>query len=315
MAVPIIFDCDPGNDDALALLIAMAAPEAFNLLGITTVAGNVSVDKTSMNALKICELAGRTDIPVYAGSVHPMVGEVAFDDAHGASGIDGAVLPDPKMPLQDAHAVDFIIDTILSHKQPVTMLLTGPLTNVAAAITKDPAILKNIAEFVIMGGSMTSSNITPAAEFNFYCDPYSAKAVLECGIKTTLMTLDVTHQLIITPSRIKSLRSIGNNQADQIANMMEATQNYDIENFGLEGRAIHDACVPIYILHPELFKVKPAHIHIETAIGERFGHSNISLYPRHLPKHPWLYVSTDVDAESAFNKLIGWLKKYSINRK
>ncbi len=312
MPIPIIFDCDPGNDDAVALLVAMASPENFTFLGITTVAGNVPLDNTNVNARKICELAGRTDIPVYSGCPKPLVGEpIVSDGAHGKTGIDGAVLPDPKMPIQKQHAVDFIIDALKSHPQPITIFLTGPLTNMAMAINKDPSILNNVTEFVIMGGSITAGNITPAAEFNFFCDPYAAKVIVDCGKKTTLMTLDITHQVLATPSNIKRLQMIGNNQATQVANMMEATIDFDVVHIGLEGRAIHDACVPIYLLHPELFTSRPAHIHVETAKGESFGNSIISFYPRHIPNNPWLFVPTVIDGEGVFNVIMERLERYS----
>ncbi len=312
MPRPIIFDCDPGNDDAVALLVTMASPEDFNLLGVTTVAGNVSLDNTNVNARKICELAGRSDIPVFSGCPRPLVGEPFISDgAHGKTGIDGAVLPHPQIPLQKEHAVDFIVRTLKTHPEPVTVFLTGPLTNMAMAINKDPSILEHVEELVIMGGSITSGNITPAAEFNFYCDPYAAKVVMECGAKLTLMTLDVTHQVLATPANIQRLRQIGNNQATQVANMMAATMDFDMESFALEGRAVHDACVPVYLLRPDLFSPQPAHIYIETALGNSFGNSIISFYPKHLPNTPWVFVSNVIDGEGVFNVILERLARYS----
>lgn len=311
MPRPIIFDCDPGNDDAVALLITLVSPEDFNVLGITTVAGNVPLDNTNVNARKICELANRTDVGVYSGCPRPLVGEPFISDgAHGKTGIDGAVLPEPKMPLQPQHAVDFIINTLKNHPQPVTMLLTGPLTNVAMAINKDPSILKNVQEFVIMGGSITSGNITPSAEFNVYCDAYATKVVLESGIKTTLMTLDITHQVVATPANIQRLRSSNTEQATQVANMLEATMDFDITNFALEGRAIHDACVPVYVLRPDLFTSKPAYVHVETALGLSFGNTIISYYPKHVPKNTQVFVPNEIDSNGVFNVILERLSRY-----
>jgi purine nucleosidase len=312
MPRPIIFDCDPGNDDAVALLITMASPETFKILGITTVAGNVSLDNTNVNARKICELAGRTDIPVFSGCPRPLVGKAILSDgAHGKTGIDGAILPDPKMPLSKQHAVDFIIETLKTHPEQVTVFLTGPATNMAMAINKDPTILENVKEFVVMGGSISAGNITAAAEFNFFCDPFAAKVIIDCGKKTTLMTLDITNQVLATPLNIQRLHAVGNNQALQVAHMMAATMNFDIDSFGLTGRAIHDACVPIFILRPDLFTTKPAYVHIETATGDSYGNSIVSYFPKHLPKEPWLFVPDAVDSEGVFNIILESLARYS----
>lgn len=315
MPKPILFDCDPGNDDAVALLVTMASPEVFDLLGITTVAGNVSLENTQVNARKICELAGRIDIPVYAGYSRPFLGKSFFSDgAHGNTGIDGAVLPDPIMPLQPGHAVDFILHTLKHHPEPVTVFITGPCTNVAMAINKDPEILKNVAEFVIMGGSITAGNITPAAEFNFYCDPYAAKVILDCGVKTTLLTLDVTHQVLATKENIERLHSVGNNQAKQVALMMEASMDFDVKNFALKGRAIHDACVPVFMLYPELFDCKQAYVHVETAHGYSYGNTIISFYPKHTHETPWIHVAQSIKGPEVFNVILDRLSRYTNTR-
>ncbi|MBP6985450.1 MAG: nucleoside hydrolase [Alphaproteobacteria bacterium] len=312
MPRPIIFDCDPGNDDAVALLVTLACPEEFTLLGITTVAGNVSLENTHVNARKICELAGRPDILVHAGCPRPFVGPPIFSDgAHGNTGIDGAVLPNPEMPLQKMHAVDFILKTLTEHPEPVTVFITGPATNVAMAINKQPEILKNIAEFVIMGGSITAGNITPSAEFNFYCDPFAAKVVLDAGIKTTLLTLDVTHHVLATPENIEKLYATGNNQATQVAHMMQASMAFDLDNFNLKGRAIHDACVPIFILHPELFTTHPAYVHVETAQGNSYANSIISFYPKHVPQKPWIQVPREIQGEKVFEAILQKLGRYT----
>lgn len=312
MPRPIIFDCDPGNDDAVALLVTMASPQDFDLLGITTVAGNVSLDNTNVNARKICELAGRTDIPVFSGCPRPLVGEVYYSDgAHGRTGIDGAELPDPQKPLEEKHAVDFIINTLLTHSRPVTVFITGPSTNMAIAINKNPKILENVEEFVIMGGSITAGNITPAAEFNFFWDPFAAKVIMDCGVKITLMTLDVTHNVLATKENIEKLYAIGNNPATQVANMMKATMDFDLENFSLPGRAIHDACVPVYLLRPDLFAPKPAYVHVETAAGNSYGNSIISYYPKHVKEDHQLFVPNTVDGQGVFNVILERLSRYS----
>ena len=204
--LPLIIDCDPGVDDAIALLLTLAAPE-LDLLGITAVAGNVPLVLTEKNARKICQLAGRTEIGVYAGCPRPMMRTlVTAEHVHGSTGLEGAELPEPTMPLRSQHAVSFLIEQLIQAQQPITIAALGPLTNIAIALIQQSAIVQNIEEIVIMGGAIARGNVTPSAEFNFYVDPHAAKVVFESGAKLTLLSLDVTHQVLTTPERLGKMR-------------------------------------------------------------------------------------------------------------
>ena len=199
-AKPLLIDCDPGKDDAVALLLALASPEALNILGITTVAGNVPLSMTQKNARKICELAGRADVLVHAGCPRPMLHPlITAEHVHGSGGLDGADLPEPRMPLQAMHGVNFLINTLMNSASEITLATLGPLTNIAVAIIQEPGIVSRIGEIVLMGGAITEGNVTPSAEFNIYVDPHAAHVVLNSGIKLTMISLDVTHQVITTP--------------------------------------------------------------------------------------------------------------------
>ncbi|HLB07536.1 MAG TPA: nucleoside hydrolase, partial [Alphaproteobacteria bacterium] len=221
MARPIIIDCDPGQDDAVALLLAFAAPETLRVLGITTVAGNVPVARCARNARAICELAGRTDLRVFAGCEYPLVRDpITAEHLHGPSGLGGVELPEPKMPLAPSHAVDFLIATLRNAPEPVTLIVTGPQTNLATALRRVPQIASKIERIVAMGGSIRGGNITPFAEFNIHVDPQAAEIVLGLGVPVTLFGLDVTHQVIATDRRIEAIRSLDNPVARAVADML-----------------------------------------------------------------------------------------------
>ena len=221
-ARPLIIDCDPGQDDAIALLMAIASPKELDLLGVTAVAGNVPLAKTEANARRIRDLAGRPELPVYAGCPRPMVRTpVTAEAVHGPSGIDGADLPEPSRPAEETHAVDFLVQTLAEASRPVTLAPLGPLTNVALAVIKCPSILDNVAEIVAMGGAVGLGNVTPAAEFNIYADPHAAHVVFDAGVPLTMVGLDVTRQAIATQARIDAIRSLGTAPAFAVCGMLE----------------------------------------------------------------------------------------------
>jgi purine nucleosidase len=212
MPRPIIIDTDPGQDDAVAILLALSAPEELRLLGIAAVAGNVPLSLTEKNARKICELAGKPNTPVYAGCARPMVRPgVTAEHIHGKTGLDGPDLPEPTMPLQPGHAVDFIIDRLMAaHDASVTLCMLGPLTNLGMALVKGPAIVTKIREVVLMGGGwMEGGNVTPAAEFNIFVDPHAAHNVFTSGVPITMLPLDVTHKVLTTRKRLERFRAMG----------------------------------------------------------------------------------------------------------
>lgn len=211
MQEKIIIDCDPGQDDAIALLLAMASPEELALLGITAVAGNVPLHHTERNARLMCDLGGRGDVPVFAGCSRPLVRElVTAENVHGDTGIDGMEVTDPTQRLQQQHAVDFIIDTLKgAEEESITLVPTGPLTNIGMAMVKDPSILSRIKRIVLMGGAMREGgNYSPSAEFNILVDPHAAKVVFACGRPIIAMGLDVTHQVIATKDRVARIMAI-----------------------------------------------------------------------------------------------------------
>lgn len=266
---PLIIDCDPGQDDAVALLMALASPEAFKVLGITCVAGNVPLELTQRNARRVCELAGRHDVPVFAGCPRPLLLPLGTAEAvHGQTGLDGSGLPEePSMPLQDRHAVDFIIDSCLSAgDKELTLCPLGPLTNIAVAIVKAPQIVEKIREIVFMGGAaLGPGNRTPAAEFNIATDPHAAQIVMEAGAPLVMFGLDVTHTVITTPLRLEAIRNIGTPVSEAVGGMLGFYDRHDPERYGEPGAPLHDPCVIAWLLQPELFRGKAVHVAVETS--------------------------------------------------
>lgn len=267
MRETIVIDTDPGQDDAVAILLALASPE-LDVLGLTAVAGNVPLHLTEKNALKICELAGRPDVKVFAGAVHPLVRRlVTAEHVHGRTGLNGPDLPEPTMKPQDGHAVDFIIDTLL-HEPPgsVTLCPLGPLTNIARAMAREPRIVPRIREIVLMGGGFfEGGNVTPTAEFNIYVDPHAADIVLRSGAPIVMMPLDVTHKALTTAKRVAAFRALGTRVGTAIAEMLEFFERFDEEKYGTDGGPLHDPCVIAYLLKPELFNGRLINVSVETA--------------------------------------------------
>jgi purine nucleosidase len=278
--IPLIIDCDPGQDDAIALMLAMASPGELDLLGISAVAGNVPLVLTEANARAIRDVAGRSEVPVYAGCPRPMIKPLETAEyVHGKSGIDGANLPQPSRPVEESHAVDWLIDILRNAEAPITVATLGPLTNIAMAIIMAPEIIDNISELVLMGGALSLGNITPAAEFNIYSDPHAAHVVFEAGLKLTMIGLDVTHQARATPERLEAIRAIGNPAANSVAGMLDFYGAQYIETFG-EGAPLHDPCVIAYILQPELFSGQDIRVDIEMDSPLTVGSTVCDLHDR-----------------------------------
>ncbi len=265
-ARPVIIDCDPGQDDAVALLLALASPAEIEVLGVTAVAGNVPLARTALNARKLCALAGRAEVGVFAGCPRPMLRRLrTAEHVHGKTGLDGAELPEPEVPLEHRHAVDFIIETLRgAAEDSVTLCALGPLTNLAVAIVKAPDILRAVAEIVLMGGAFGEGNTTPAAEFNIYVDPHAAHVVFSSGVPITMMGLDVTHQALTTPERLAAIAAIGTPAARAVAGMLAFYDRHDVARYGMAGGPLHDPCVIAYLLQPELFGGRAAHVAVET---------------------------------------------------
>jgi purine nucleosidase len=266
MTRKIIIDTDPGQDDAVAILLALASPE-LEVLGITAVAGNVPLALTGKNARMVCEVAGRTDIKVFAGCDAPMARPlVTAEHVHGKTGLDGPELWEPQMPLQAAHGVDFIVETLRAEPPgSVTLCALGPLTNLGTALKRAPEIAGRIAEIVLMGGAYFEvGNITPAAEFNIYDDPEAADIVLHSGVKTTMMPLDVTHKALVTRPRLAAFAALGSRTGRFTAEMLDFFERFDVEKYGSEGGPLHDPTTIAYLLRPDLFAGRFVNVEVET---------------------------------------------------
>jgi len=297
----LIIDTDPGQDDAVAILLALASPE-INLLGITTVAGNVPLALTQVNARKICDLAGRTDMQVFAGLDRPLVRPlVTAEHVHGRTGLDGPVLPDPETPLQEQHAVDYIIDTL--RREPagsVTLAPIGPLSNIAMAMQRAPDIIPRIRQIILMGGAYFEvGNITPAAEFNIYVDPHAAQIVFASGVPVTMMPLDVTHKALTRTDRVAALRAIGNQTGVAVAEMLEFFERFDEAKYGSDGGPLHDPCTIAWMIAPDIFNGRPCNVEIETASPLTMGMTVVDWWQVSSRPHNALVIG-DLDADRFF---------------
>ena len=306
----IIIDTDPGQDDALAILLALAAPEELEVLGLTVVAGNVPLAWTQKNARKVCELAGKPGTRVFAGAERPMLRKlVTAEHVHGRTGLDGPDLPEPTMPLQTQHAVDFIIDTLCSHPAgEVTLCTLGPLTNVALALQRAPEIAPRIRQLVMMGGGFfEGGNITPAAEFNIYVDPHAAELVFQSGIPLVVMPLDVTHQVLTTRKRVAAIAALDTPLAHAVVQLLEFFERFDVQKYGSDGGPLHDPCVIAYLLEPQLFQGRDCNVSIETRSELTMGMTVVDWWgvtdrPRNAT------VMRQVDADGFFQLLTARLK-------
>ncbi len=270
----IIIDTDPGQDDAVAILLALASPAEIEVLGITAVAGNVPLPLTLRNARIICELAGRPGMRVFAGCEAPLRRKlVTAEHVHGKTGLDGPALTDPVMPVQAQHGVDFIIDSLRNHPPgTVTLCPLGPLTNIATAFQNAPDIIPRVQEIVLMGGAYFEvGNITPAAEFNIYVDPEAAAIVFGAGVKLTVMPLDVTHKALTNAARVQAFRDIGSRVGDMVAAWTDFFERFDKEKYGSEGAPLHDPCVIAWLIDPGLFTGRLVNVEIETGSALTLG--------------------------------------------
>lgn len=308
----IIIDCDPGQDDAVALFLAMASPDELEILGITAVAGNVPLALTQRNVRLMCDIAGQGDIPVFAGCDRPMVRELlTAEKVHGKTGIDGVEITEPETPLQEQHAVDFIVETLrAAEDESVTLVPTGPLTNIGTVIDRAPDVLAKIRQLVIMGGAMREGgNYSPSAEFNILVDPHAADIVFNCGRPITSMGLDVTHQVLSTRARVERIRQLGNPVAEATAGMLGFFERHDSKKYGVEGAPLHDPCTIAWLLAPELFDGKVCNLSVETASELTMGHTAIDFW--HVTDRPhnvnWIY---SVDADGFYDLLTERLARF-----
>jgi purine nucleosidase len=308
----IIIDCDPGQDDAVALFLAMASPGEFEILGITAVAGNVPLELTQRNVRLMCDIAGREDIPVFAGCDRPMVRDLlTAEKVHGKTGVDGVEIVEPQTPLQEQHAVDFIVETLrAAEDESVTLVPTGPLTNIGTVIDRAPDVLAKIRQLVIMGGAMREGgNYSPSAEFNILVDPHAAAIVFGCGRPITSMGLDVTHQVLSTRARVERIRALGNPVAEATAGMLGFFERHDSKKYGVEGAPLHDPCTIAWLLDPQLFEGKFCNLSVETQSELTMGHTAIDFW--HVTDRPhnvnWIY---SVDADGFYDLLTDRLARF-----
>ncbi len=264
-ARPIIIDCDPGQDDAVALLLAFASPE-LDVVAVTAVAGNVPLALTAANARRVCELAGRADVAVHAGCPRPILGRLeTAEHVYGKTGLAGVDLPEPTMPLAPGHAVDFLVERLMASDGDITLAAMGPLTNLALAVVKEPRVVAKMREIVLMGGSMGPGNATPAAEFNIHTDPHAAAVVFDAGAPLTMIGLDVTLKAVATAERVAAIRALRRPAAAAVAAMLDTHLARAAARPGGRGAALHDPCVIAYLLEPDLFEARPMHVAIEAA--------------------------------------------------
>ena len=298
----IILDCDPGRDDALAIALALAAPAEIELLGITTVAGNVPLALTQRNARLVCELCGRPDVKVYAGAERPLTRDlVTAEIAHGRTGLDGIAIREPALPLQDQGAVDYLIETLrASADDGITLVAVGPLTNLALAFDTAPAVLAKVRRIVIMGGAWRAGgNVTPTAEFNIYVDPEAAARVFACGRPLVIFGLDVTHQVRAQAAEADRLVAVGTAAARTFSALLRPPEGRTGDGPDGSGVALHDPCTIAWLIAPDLFETEAVRVTVDTEDGETLGQTRVD--PAGAANAQWVYRA---DAPAVFDLLI-----------
>ena len=279
--IDLIIDTDPGADDVVALLLALASPQELNVLALTTVAGNVRLDKTSRNARLAREWAGREEVPVYAGAPKPLMRTPIYaDNIHGKEGMVGVTVYEPQKGLAKGNAVDYLIDTLKTARpHSITIAMLGPQTNLALALIQAPEIVEGIKEVVIMGGAhFNGGNITPVAEFNLFADPQAAEVVLKSGVKLTYLPLDVTHKILTSDARLKQIAALNNEAGKRVGDILNEYIKADMEHYGIPGGPVHDATVIAYLLKPELFSGRSVNVVIDSREGPTFGQTIVDWY-------------------------------------
>ncbi|MDC0558798.1 nucleoside hydrolase [Candidatus Izimaplasma bacterium] len=304
----IILDCDPGHDDAVAIILAGKNP-MFDLLGITVESGNQTLAKTGRNALNLCQFLD-INVPVCLGASNPIIKEVEVCEAiHGESGLDGFDFPELKIGFDPRHAVDFIIETVLKSNEKVTMVTTGPMTNLALAIRLEPNILNNIEEVVLMGGSYNNGNVTPAAEFNIFCDPEAAYIVFNSGLKVTMVGLDVTRKVLVLPEIVERMVKIGNDASELFTKLMIVFNENQKRVFGFDGAPLHDPVTIAYLIDPTVLEVDFVNCEIDISHGSSYGRTNCDMFG-YLNQIKNTYVAKDIDVDKFWDIIEDALKMY-----
>ena len=307
----LIIDTDPGADDVVALLLALASPQELNVLAITTVAGNVRLDKTSRNARLAREWAGREDVPVYAGAPKPLVRSPIYaENIHGKEGLPGVTVHEPKQGLANGNAVQYLIDTLSKAKpHSITIAMLGPETNLALALVQAPEITQGIKDVVVMGGAhFNGGNITPVAEFNIFADPQAAQVVLASGVKLTYIPLDVTHKILTSLQRLSQIAGLHNQAGKLVSDILNAYVTADMQHYDLPGGPVHDASVIAWLLKPELFSGKQIHVDIDSREGIGFGQTVADWYDT-LHQNKNVFWVENGDAQGFFDLLTARLAR------
>ncbi len=305
---PIILDCDPGHDDAIAILLAANNPE-LELLGITVSTGNQTLKKTARNALNVCDYLN-VEVPVAQGAPRPLVRDLQIaEDIHGESGLDGVDFQTHDRHLDERHAVDFIIETLLQSGSPITMVTTGPMTNLAMALRRAPKIKDNIREVVLMGGSFGYGNVSPAAEFNILVDPEAAHIVFSSGLKVTMVGLDATRQVLVLPDIVKRMENINSRASDLFVKLMKVFNENQRKIFGLPGGPLHDPLTIAYLTDPEVLRTKHVHCSVDLSHGESHGRTNCDMFG-YLGKEANTHVATEVDVTRFWDIVEAAIRRY-----
>jgi inosine-uridine nucleoside N-ribohydrolase len=297
---PILIDCDPGHDDAMALLLALASPE-LELLGVTTVHGNQTLSKTTANALRVLEFAGRGDVPVAAGADRPLYREPRVAaHVHGETGLDGPDLPPPAGAPVEQHAVDFLADRLRAAGRPVTLVPTGPLTNVALLLARHPDV--EIERIVLMGGAIAEGNVTPAAEFNIWVDPEAAARVFASGIDVTMVGLDVTHRALMTPDHAERLRAAGR-VGGMVAELWAFYHRFHARVYEFPGTPVHDALAVAHVIREDLLSTRHRNVEVDCASELCRGRTVVDLW-RISGREPNAHVAVEVDGDAFLDLLV-----------
>jgi len=306
MTKPIILDCDPGHDDAMAILLARGCPD-IDLRAITTVAGNQTLEKTTLNARRVCSVARIADVPIYAGCDRPLVRpQIIAADVHGESGLDGPVFGEPTVPVQDEHAVDFLVRTLMASDGDITLVPVGPLTNIAMALRREPAIAQRTAGVVLMGGAYTRGNRTPAAEFNILADPEAAAIVFEAGWPVTMVGLDLTHQAGATTDVLSQIEALGTELSKIVIELLKffGRTYYEVE--GMPAPPVHDPCAVARVARPDLVTVQDAFVAVETHGTWTAGMTVTDFDLRHHPANA--QVATQLDTGGFWSLVLDALR-------
>jgi inosine-uridine nucleoside N-ribohydrolase len=298
----VILDCDPGHDDAIALLLALGSPE-LELLGVTTVSGNQTLDKTTANAIRVLDHVGRQDIPVAAGAPRPLVRERhTAAEVHGESGLDGPTLPPPSREPDPQHAIDWTAATVEASAEPITLIATGPLTNVALLLARYPELAARLERIVLMGGSIGEGNTTPAAEFNIWADPEAAHRVFQTGLDLTMVGLDVTHQALITPTHIERLAAAGK-AGELVADLYAFYARFHESRYGWNGAPVHDAVAVAHVIDGTLLSTRHCGVVVDTGPELSRGRTNADVRNT-MGWAPNCHVAIGIDAERFLELLI-----------